>query len=53
MSLLRQKFGSALQESALMASRHGGQGAAKAVAVHVNTAGQYNHLTNNWVRRLG
>lgn len=50
MSAIRQKFGQSLQNSAMTASRSAGS----AVAVNVVTKPDAaNHLTVNWVRRLG
>lgn len=52
--MLRQKFGSAMIESASEASRHGGKAVAVAKAVRTQeTVSQHNHLTTNWLRRLG
>lgn len=49
MSQLRQKFGSALLNSAMSASRHA---PAPVKAAAVNAGPSYNHLTTNWLRRL-
>lgn len=44
---LRQKLGSSLLSNAQRASRMG------ALSTHVNANPDANHLTNNWLRRLG
>lgn len=50
MSQLRQKFGSALFNSAMSATRHAP--APQKAAAAVSTGPSYNHLTTNWLRRL-
>ena len=49
MSQIRQKFGSSLLNSAMLASR---SAPAKAAAPVVHAGPNYNHLTTNWLRRL-